>query len=192
MTLGTRVAVLRDGVLQQCDTPQELFHRPANLFVAAFIGSPAMNLVEADVAGDEVVFGGYRLALPADSPLRGQRRRVILGVRPTDFEASGPGTEPALPRMTVKVDVVEQLGSESHLIFAVDAPRISAEAVRAAQDAENFDDGLLLADDERSQFTARVDGRFAVRAGDEVTLAVDASALHAFDCESGQARRRAA
>ena len=187
MTLGTRVAVLRDGVLQQCDTPQELFHHPANLFVAAFIGSPAMNLVEADVAGDEVVFGGYRVALPADSPLRGQRRRVILGVRPTDFEASGPGTDPALPRMTVKVDVVEQLGSESHLIFAVDAPRISAEAVRAAQDAENFDDGLLLADDERSQFTARVDGRFAVRAGDEVTLAVDASALHAFDCESGLA-----
>jgi len=187
MTLGTRVAVLRDGVLQQCDTPQELFHHPANLFVAAFIGSPAMNLVEADVAGDEVVFGGYRVALPADSALRGQRRRVILGVRPTDFEASGATTDPALPRMTVKAEVVEQLGSESHLIFAVDAPRISAEAVRAAQDAENFDDGLLLADDERSQFTARVDGRVAVRAGDEVTLAVDASALHAFDCESGLA-----
>jgi multiple sugar transport system ATP-binding protein len=179
--------VLRDGVLQQCDTPQELFHHPANLFVAAFIGSPAMNLVEADVAGDEVLFGGYRLALPADSPLRGRRRRVILGMRPTDFEAGGPGIDPARPRMTVKVDVVEQLGSESHLIFAVDAPRISADAVRAAQDAENVDDGLLLADDERSQFTARVDGRFAVRAGDEVTLAVDASALHAFDCESGLA-----
>jgi multiple sugar transport system ATP-binding protein len=187
MTLGTRVAVLRDGVLQQCDTPQELFHRPANLFVAAFIGSPAMNLVEADVEGDEVVFGGYRLALPADSPLRGQRRRVILGVRPTDFEADGPAVDPALPRMRAKVDVVEQLGSESHLIFAVDAPRISAEAVRAAHDAEDVDDGLLLADDERTQFTARVDGRVAVRAGDEVTLAVDASALHAFDCDSGLA-----
>jgi multiple sugar transport system ATP-binding protein len=187
MTLGTRVAVLRDGVLQQCDTPQELFHHPANLFVAAFIGSPAMNLVEADVEGDEVAFGGYRLALPAGSPLRGQRRRVILGVRPTDFEAAGAATDPALPRMRVTVDVVEKLGSESHLIFAVDAPRISAEAVRAAQDSEDVDDGLLLADDVRSQFTARVDGRFAVRAGDEVTLAVDASALHAFDCESGLA-----
>jgi multiple sugar transport system ATP-binding protein len=187
MTLGTRVAVLRDGVLQQCDTPQELFHRPANLFVAAFIGSPAMNLVEADVEGDEVVFGGYRLALPAGSPLRGQRRRVILGVRPTDFQADGPAVDPALPRMRVNVDVVEQLGSESHLIFAVDAPRISAEAVRAAHDAEDVDDGLLLADDERTQFTARVDGRVAVRAGDAVTLAVDASALHAFDCDSGLA-----
>jgi multiple sugar transport system ATP-binding protein len=187
MTLGTRVAVLRDGVLQQCDSPQELFHHPANLFVAAFIGSPAMNLVEADVDDDEVAFGGHRLALPTSSPLRGRRRRVILGIRPTDFEAAGPTTDPTLPRIRVKVDVVEKLGSESHLIFAVDAPRISAEAVRAAQESEDVDDGLLLADDERSQFTARVDGRFAVQAGDEVTLAVDAGALHAFDPESGLA-----
>jgi multiple sugar transport system ATP-binding protein len=187
MTLGTRVAVLRDGVLQQCDSPQELFHHPANLFVAAFIGSPAMNLVEAEVEDDEVAFGGHRLALPAASPLRGRRRRVILGIRPTDFEAAGPTTDPTLPRIRVKVDVVEKLGSESHLIFAVDAPRISAEAVRAAQESEDVDDGLLLADDERSQFTARVDGRFAVQAGDEVTLAVDAGALHAFDPDSGLA-----
>jgi multiple sugar transport system ATP-binding protein len=189
MTLGTRVAVLRDGVLQQCDTPQELFHRPANLFVAAFIGSPAMNLVEAEVGRDEVSFGGHRVALPPGSPLRGLDRRVILGVRPTDFEAAGPATDPGLPRLRVKVDVVEKLGSESHLIFAVDAPRISAEAVRAAHDAEDVDDGVLLADDAGSQFTARVDGRFAVRAGDEVTLALDATALHAFDCESGVALR---
>jgi multiple sugar transport system ATP-binding protein len=187
MTLGTRVAVLRDGVLQQCDGPQELFHRPANLFVAAFIGSPAMNLVEADLDDDEAAFGGPRLALPAGSPLRGRRRRVILGIRPTDFEAAGPTTDPALPRIRAKVDVVEKLGSESHLIFAVDAPRISAEAVRAAQESEDVDDGLLLADDERSQFTARVDGRFAVKAGDEVTLAVDAGALHTFDPDSGLA-----
>ena len=99
MTLGTRVAVLRDGVLQQCDTPQELFHHPANLFVAAFIGSPAMNLVEADVAGDEVAFGGYRAGAAARTRRCAARdRRVILGVRPTDFEAAGPATDPALPR----------------------------------------------------------------------------------------------
>ncbi|HKE78888.1 MAG TPA: sn-glycerol-3-phosphate ABC transporter ATP-binding protein UgpC [Solirubrobacteraceae bacterium] len=186
MTLGSRVAVLRDGVLQQCDTPQELFHRPANLFVAAFIGSPAMNLVEAEIAGDEVTFDGYRIALPPGSPLRGLDRRVILGVRPTDFEGVGPATDPALPRLRVKVDVVEQLGSESHLIFAVDAPRFSADAVLAAQESDDADDGMLLAD-ERSQFTARVDGRFRVRAGDEVTLALDAAALHAFDTETGLA-----
>jgi multiple sugar transport system ATP-binding protein len=89
--------------------------------------------------------------------------------------------------MRVKVDVVEQLGSESHLIFAVDAPRISADAVRGRAGRRGRRRRLLLADDERTQFTARVDGRVAVRAGDEVTLAVDASALHAFDCDSGLA-----
>jgi multiple sugar transport system ATP-binding protein len=108
-------------------------------------------------------------------------------VRPTDFEAAGPATDPALPRIRVTVDVVEKLGSESHLIFALDAPRISAEAVRAAQDAEAADDGMLLADDERAQFTARVDGRVDVHAGDAFTLALDAAALHAFDCDSGLA-----
>src|SRR3954464_13000567 len=86
MTLGTRVAVLRDGVLQQCAGPQVLFHRPVNLFVAAFIGSPAMNLVEAMVGDDEVAFAGHRIALPPGSPLAGLRRRAILGIRPTDFE----------------------------------------------------------------------------------------------------------
>ena len=89
--------------------------------------------------------------------------------------------------MRVKVDVVEQLGSESHLSSRSTRRAISAEAVARPSDSEDADDGLLLADDVRSQFTARVDGRFAVRAGDAVTLAVDASALHAFDCESGLA-----
>src|SRR4051794_439971 len=86
MTLGQRVAVLRDGLLQQVDTPQNLFHHPANLFVAAFIGSPSMNLVEADVADGAVKFGSYTLALPAGSPMATASRRVILGMRPTDFE----------------------------------------------------------------------------------------------------------
>ena len=189
MTLGTRVAVLRDGVLQQCAGPQELFHRPVNLFVAAFIGSPAMNLVEATVGDDEVTFAGQRIALPAGSPLAGLRRRVILGIRPTDFELATPATDPALPRMRVAVDVVEKLGSESHLIFAVDAPRVSTDAVRAAQDADGADEAVLLADDLRSEFTARIDGRHSVDPGETVELAVDHRALHAFDVESGLALR---
>ena len=180
--------MLRGGVLQQCDTPQELFHQPANLFVAAFIGSPAMNLVEADVEGGEARFGGYRLALPAGSPLRGQRRRVILGVRPTDFEAAGADRRPGAAadaghgrrgRAARHRDPPDLRGRRAADL----APRPCA----PRSDAEDADDGMLLADDDRSQFTARVDGRFAVRAGDEVTLAVDASALHAFDCESGLA-----
>ena len=155
MTLGQRVAVMRDGLLQQVDTPQNLFHHPANLFVAAFIGSPSMNLVEADVADGAVKFGSYTLALPAGSPMATASRRVILGMRPTDFEHAA-GADPSLPRMRVKADVVEELGAETHIIFAVDAPRVSAEAVRAATEDE---DGTLFADDQRAQFTARVDGR---------------------------------
>jgi multiple sugar transport system ATP-binding protein len=110
---------------------------------------------------------------------------VILGLRPTDFELAGPGTDPALPRMRATVDVVEKLGSESHLIFSVDAPRVSTEAVRAAQDAEGHDEGVLLADDQRSEFTARIDGRHDVRPGETV----EHGALHVFDIETGLALR---
>ena len=129
MTLGQRVAVMRDGILQQVDTPQTLFHHPANLFVAAFIGSPSMNLVEAEVAdGAAQLRRATTLPLPAGSPMAGATRRVILGIRPTDFEHAA-GADPALPRMRVRADVVEELGAETHLIFAVDAPRVSVEAV---------------------------------------------------------------
>ena len=181
MTLGQRVAVMRDGLLQQVDTPQNLFHHPSNLFVAAFIGSPSMNLVEADVADGAVKFGSYSLALPAGSPMATASRRVILGMRPTDFEHAA-GADPSLPRMRVKADVVEELGAETHIIFAVDAPRVSAEAVRAATEDE---DGTLFADDQRAQFTARVDGRKRVSPGDEVDLAVDTGQFHFFDPETG-------
>ena len=93
-------------------------------------------------------FADHRIPLPAGSPLAGLDRRVILGLRPTGFELAGPGTDPALPRLWAKVDVVEKLGSESHLIFSVDAPRVSTDAVRAAHDADSPDEGVLLADDQ--------------------------------------------
>ena len=89
MTLGQRVAVLRDGVLQQCDTPQSLFHEPTNLFVGAFIGSPSMNVVEATVTAGHVVFAGMRLPLPPGSELAGESRDVILGIRPDRPPARG-------------------------------------------------------------------------------------------------------
>jgi multiple sugar transport system ATP-binding protein len=187
MTLGERVAVLRDGVLQQCDVPQRLFEAPANLFVAAFIGSPAMNLVEATIDGGVVRFGGLEVPLPPGTTVRAPGRPVILGVRPTDFELSGPLVDPAWPRISVHVDVVEQLGSESHVQFALDAPRVVADAVRAAADAEEEGEDRLLADDERTRFTARVSGRRPVESGTTVELAVDAGQLHFFDIETGEA-----
>jgi multiple sugar transport system ATP-binding protein len=181
MTLGQRVAVLRDGVLQQVDTAQRLFREPANLFVAAFIGSPSMNLVEADVADGRLRFAGYELPLPDD--LRPGQGHVILGIRPTEFQY-GAQADASLPRMRVRALVVEDLGAESHVIFAIDAPRVVAEAVRAAEDAAEATEGLL-ADDDRALFTARVDGQHVVAPGTELELAVDPRRMHFFDATTG-------
>jgi len=185
MTLGQRVAVLRDGVLQQVDTPQKLFRKPANLFVAAFIGSPSMNLVDAKLEGSRVSFAGLSVALPDASPLAGLDRRVILGIRPTDFE-HGVAASADLPRLRVRPDVVEDLGSESHVIFTIDAPRVSAEAVRAATETGDEDEGKLFADD-RAVFTACLDARVVPPAGTDVELAVDHNRFHFFDPGTGLA-----
>jgi multiple sugar transport system ATP-binding protein len=186
MTLGQRVAVLRDGVLQQVDAPQRLFRRPANLFVAAFIGSPSMNLVDAHVDGDSVRFAGFNLPLPESSPLAGLDRRVILGIRPTDFDHDSTA-DPGLPRMRVRAEVVEDLGAETHVVFPIDAPRVSAEAVRAATEAETEDEGKLFADDQRAVFTASVDTRRVIQVGESLEFAVDHSRFHYFDPGTGLA-----
>jgi multiple sugar transport system ATP-binding protein len=186
MTLGDRVAVLRRGVLQQCDTPQELFARPANLFVAAFIGSPAMNLVEAQVQGGEARFGSCRLALGDGARFQGD---VILGLRPHDLELAGPGTDPAWPRIPAHVEVVEELGTETQLVVGIDAPRLRAEAVRDALDAAPGDD-VLLADEDRASLTAVVDPRARPASGSAVELAIDPARLHAFDPATGAAIAR--
>src|SRR3712207_5062547 len=122
MTLGQRVAVLRDGRVQQCAPPEELYDRPANLFVAAFMGSPAMNLAEADVADGSLHFGGHRLPLPPGAAV--EQERVIVGMRPSDLELA-PAELPAdHGRMEVVAQVVERLGSERRVIFGVYVPPV--------------------------------------------------------------------
>jgi multiple sugar transport system ATP-binding protein len=183
MTLGQRVAVLRDGLLQQYDTPQNLFRHPANLFVAAFIGSPSMNLVDARIEGDQVRFAEYGFALPPGSPLAGHDRELILGIRPTDFDHAATA-QADFPRISVHADIVEDLGSESHVIFSVDAPSVSAEAVRAATETET-DQGMLFADDQRAVFTACLDSRGSVASGADFELAIDHRRFHFFDPGTG-------
>jgi multiple sugar transport system ATP-binding protein len=177
MTLGQRVAVLRDGHVLQVDTPQKLYRQPVDVFVAGFIGTPAMNLVEAQLDGNAVVFGGDRI--PLDPRRRPATRdgRVILGIRPEAFEdiAFARGE---LPILNCTVTVLEELGGDAHVFFRVDAP--AAGEVRASSD-----DGELLAD-EGTLFTARVDPRTAVRVGDRLCLAVDPSGFHFFDPETGK------
>jgi multiple sugar transport system ATP-binding protein len=181
MTLGDRVAVLRRGVLQQCDTPQALFSRPANLFVAAFIGSPAMNLVEAEVTGGEARFGACRLATGT-----GISGRVILGLRPHDLTTAG---EPSWPRLQGRIELVEELGTETQLVVAIDSPRLRMEAVRDALDAAPGDD-VLLADDDRAMLTAVVEPRTRPGTGENVELAIDPARMHFFDPETGAAIER--
>ena len=186
MTLGQRVAVLRDGVLQQCAAPEELYDRPANLFVAAFIGSPAMNLVAANLSRGSVSFAGHSLPLPERSPLAGRDGPVILGLRPTDLELPGSWSESSQPRLQLEAQVVERLGSESNVIFAVDAPRVDTESTRAASEAQAADDDQLLAEDDRALFTARLTGRPAIAPGQLVELVVRTERLYFFDPNSGK------
>jgi multiple sugar transport system ATP-binding protein len=180
------VAVLRDGVLQQCAPPEELYDRPVNLFVAAFIGSPAMNLVGAKLSRGAVSFAGQSLPLPERSPLAGRDGAVILGLRPTDLELPGPWTEPAQPRLSLEAQVVERLGSESNVIFAVNAPRVDTESTRAAAEAQSSDDDQLLAEDDRALFTARLAGRPEIAPGQQVELVVRTERLYYFDPQSGE------
>jgi multiple sugar transport system ATP-binding protein len=186
MTLGQRVAVLRDGVIQQCDVPQRLFERPKNLFVGAFIGSPAMNVVEAHADGAEVRFGATSLRIAGAASL-GQRD-VVLGIRPTSFSIASPASEPSWPRLVADVDVVEALGSEVNLLFTVDAPPVATEDVKAAIGGQSgADEGRLLADDRRARFTARIPGQAPVGPGGSVELALDPRQIHVFDRSSGVA-----
>jgi multiple sugar transport system ATP-binding protein len=189
MTLGQRVAVLRDGVLQQCDTPQALFHEPTNLFVAAFIGSPSMNVVEATVGDGHVAFAGMQLPLPPGSAFAGESRQVILGIRPTDLRHAADAPE-GQPRITVRPDLVEELGGVSNVLFPIDAPRVQTDATRAAIEAASDDDATLLADDRRARFCAAIDGRRRITLGEAVDLAVDHRHLHFFDPASGESLSR--
>jgi multiple sugar transport system ATP-binding protein len=184
MTLGDRVAVLRDGRVQQCDTPERLFDAPANLFVAAFMGSPPMNLVGAEASGGRLRFAG--LDLPCPVSVEGP---VIAGVRPADLLLAGPDADPGVPRLRAELEVVERLGTEAHAIFAVDAARLSGEAAAAADEATEDGDATLLAGDRRTRFTARIEGRRRLEPGQIVEFAVDPATVHLFDPDGGRALR---
>jgi multiple sugar transport system ATP-binding protein len=177
MTLGQRVAVLRGGRVVQVDAPQTLYARPRNVFVAAFIGSPAMNLVEASVDGGVVRFGGHAVALDPDR--RPPTGRVVLGIRPEAFEDAA-FADPGLPRFDVQVDVLEQLGADTHACFRVRARRPQLDLGTEADDAS------LLAD-ETTLFTARLDPSSQAQQGAQLTLAVDPAAFHFFDVDDGSA-----
>jgi multiple sugar transport system ATP-binding protein len=184
MTLGQRVAVMRDGKLQQVDAPQRLYEQPANTFVAAFIGSPSMNLVEARLSGDTISFGGFTIPLDRERrPRFADDGRVIVGIRPEAFEdaqfASG-----GLPQIEVPVAVLEELGSDSHIFFPVEAEQVVIEDA-LADDPED-ETSILAEEKDRALLVARVDARTQARVGGSIRLAVDPSRLYFFSPETGE------
>ena len=190
MTLGQRVAVLKDGLLQQVDVPQTLYRHPTNLFVAAFIGSPPMNLVEARVEDGWLGFGGFRLPAGSGHDLSAYASRtVILGIRPPDFEDPEVRHDERLPTIEVEAEVTEELGSEVNVIFPVDAPPVLTEdTIAAASDEGDSDTIPLIADtQEKARFCARVDARTKIRPGSRIRLSVDPDRFHYFDPETGHA-----
>jgi multiple sugar transport system ATP-binding protein len=179
MTLGQRVAVMRDGRILQVDAPQQLYEQPRDLFVAGFIGSPAMNLVEATVDDGDVVFGEFRVPLADARRPAARSGRVVLGIRPENFEdaAFAPAD---LPVLDVSVVVLEELGSDAHAYFRVDAPRITSEVLEAEGEV---DEGLVA--EPVTLLNARVDPRTAASVGGALRLAVDPSRFHFFDPDTG-------
>jgi multiple sugar transport system ATP-binding protein len=187
MTLGDRVAVMRDGVVQQLDSPQNLYKHPANLFVAAFIGSPSMNLFEAAVEGDQVIFGGHRLPL-SGGRLHGHAGTVVVGIRPSDFEDADVWHDDTRAVLEVPVSVVEELGAEANVIFTLEArPAADPSADGRTPQEEGGEEAQvpLVADAGTTVCTACVDARTQARVGGSVRLSVDPTRLHFFDAVSG-------
>ena len=190
LTLGDRVAVMRSGMLQQVGSPMELYNTPVNLFVAGFIGSPAMNFMPASVEGDTVKlpFGDVRLPRELHDRVRGtEGRQLIGGIRPEHFEDATlvgdvrdrGATFPA------KIEVVESLGSELYAHFTVssDATIDSAELRELAEDAGG---GEIPMEGEAGRIVARLDPASQVSHGEEAELWVDATRLQLFDPEDGR------
>jgi multiple sugar transport system ATP-binding protein len=191
MTMGDRVAVLRKGELQQVDNPQTLYDEPVNVFVAGFIGSPAMNLLEAELHNDDgdlvVQFGDILLPvaeeLVADRPaLRAyENRPVIVGIRPEDMEdAALVSDAPADRRLRAEIELREALGSDVLVHFDVNAH------VAMTDDVKELATELERADPKgTATMLARISPRSTVRKGDTLELVVDTSRLHFFDPETG-------
>jgi multiple sugar transport system ATP-binding protein len=199
MTMGDRVAVIRKGVLQQADTPQFLYDHPRNLFVAGFIGSPAMNMVDAELSRSNgsarVEFGGLRLEIPdqvlSERPdlQRYVGKPVILGIRPEDMEDTTLASDaPAERRIRATVSLREDLGAEVLVHFAVSAPPVLTDDTRELADdigQEILQTTEASAASGTSIFLARLSPSTKAREGDPIELAVDINRLHFFDPQTG-------
>jgi multiple sugar transport system ATP-binding protein len=186
MTMGDRVTVMRSGELQQVDTPQNLYDNPDNVFVAAFIGSPAMNLYDAVVGerarslkvGSQVIELPEAVAMKRPPLLTYAGKDVVVGMRPEHLHASGP--DKTGPRLVGDVDLVEALGSELVVHFTIDANRVIAEGAVDKDEAAAVRSG---------EGVARVEAKTPVKPGDKITFSVDTEDMQFFDTNTGRAIR---
>jgi len=196
MTMGDRVAVLHMGRLQQCDTPQVLYDHPDNVFVAAFIGSPAMNLYEAVVSADadQLRMGSQSINLPPEvlkaRPALGSYRSktVVLGVRPEHLADAALGAAPESgTSLVVDVELIEALGNELQVHFLIDAVRAESQEAKAATETEELVGLPIQGGGSKTTGVARISPRSALHAGSRATLHVDTDQLHFFDPTTGSA-----
>jgi multiple sugar transport system ATP-binding protein len=197
MTLGHRVAVIRKGVLQQIAPPQELYDRPTNLFVAGFIGSPAMNFLSATVLRDDndqytLEMGAETLVLPPSVPVARPAlagyvdKPIVVGIRPEDIEdASIAGRQPGRT-LPARAELVEPLGSDLMVHLSMDLPQASGHEDIAELAAETGEGGVAIAD-ERAVVVARFSPRSQVKVGDPVQITVATEQIHLFDATTGSA-----
>jgi multiple sugar transport system ATP-binding protein len=183
--------VINNGVVQQLARPQDLYHHPANVFVAAFIGSPSMNLFEAHIQEGDLAFAGVRLPLPPDRDLGAyDGKTVVVGVRPADFEDAALMRDASRPTLDIVCDVTEELGDEMNVIFTLDAQPVVTDATRAVRDEISEVEATRLGEEvlpAATVCTARLSAHDTCRPGEKARLAIDTSALHFFDRESGEA-----
>jgi multiple sugar transport system ATP-binding protein len=199
MTLGDLVAVMRKGVLQQVASPQELYEHPANLFVAGFIGSPAMNFVEATLSGGAgetfVEFAGHRFGIPAESVaarpalVQFQGQKVIVGIRPEHMEDAALVSSDA-NRLPIVADLREGMGSDVYVHFTLDVPPVITEQTRELAsdiDEHALEDLEAQATERTTKFIARVSPETGIAIGTRAELHVDTRKLYFFDPATGQA-----
>ena len=191
VTLGDRIAVMRAGRIQQVGTPTDLYEYPVNLFVAGFIGSPAMNFLPGQLDGDRLRTSIGDLRIPREMRQRleagdgGGRRGVIVGIRPEHFEDASLVTLPARGHIfKTKIDVLEALGSDSYAHFTVDSARVTSSELEEL--AEETDPGGVAPSADGVQGLARLAAASGIKQGQEAQLWVDTSQLHLFDPETGR------
>jgi multiple sugar transport system ATP-binding protein len=189
MTLGDRVAVMRSGVIQQVGPPKELYGDPVNLFVAGFIGSPAMNFSPAEIDGSTIVLPILEAPLPEElrSKLDGTRK-LIAGIRPEDFEDAALVSDEARKRgatFKTNIDVLEWMGAELYAHFSIEQQGIESQELAELAVAAGTAD-VPSAGGDVEQIVARLDSASEAREGEEIELFVDLSKLHLFDLETGR------